>query len=112
MELPHSPAPATASGRLPTLQRNALRKLLSRPEFSPAEVAELGYARIRKAEGIGPKGIATITAWLREHGFELAPPAASRGGRNASGRRSVRDIEAAKRILEAHGYVIRRNPEN
>ena len=39
------------AGSLPTLQRNALRKIFDRPEFSPAEVAELGYRRLQQADG-------------------------------------------------------------
>lgn len=38
---------------LPTLQRNALRKIFDRHEFSPEEVALFGYRRLQQAEGIG-----------------------------------------------------------
>src|SRR5574343_1241124 len=65
---------AEAMSLLPTLQRNALRKIFDRPDFLPEEVAALGYKRLQQAEGIGNKGLAAITAWLKGYGFELPPP--------------------------------------
>lgn len=92
--------------RLPTLQRNALRKLFDRPEFSPAEVAALGYRRIQQAEGIGQKGMATIRAWLADYGYDLEPepppvPVAGRG--RSDGRKR---LESALRVLRNYGYVV------
>jgi hypothetical protein len=65
---------AAAMNELPTLQRNALRKIFDRPHFMPDEVAALGYRRLQQAEGIGTKGLAAITNWLKLHGHELQPP--------------------------------------
>lgn len=97
--------------RLPTLQRNALRKLFDRAEFSPDEVAGLGYRRLQQAEGIGQKGLGTILAWLREYGYELMPePPNATPGRRVS-RRDQRDLASAMRILRAHGYVVQRADE-
>lgn len=89
---------------LPTLQRNALRKLFDRPLFTPAEVAALGYRRLQQAEGIGNKGLASITAWLAQHGFVLQPPELPGEGK-AAGKRP-RNIERAVRLLRTHGYVV------
>lgn len=97
-------AEALALNRLPTLQRNALRKLFNRPEFSPAEVAELGYRRLQQAEGIGNKGLSAISAWLRDYGFELSPPEGQAAARPQS--RTQRNIELAVRLLQNHGFVV------
>lgn len=100
---------ASPLSRLPTLQRNALRKLFERPEFTPAEVASLGYRRLQQAEGIGQKGLRTIQAWLRDYGYEVEPdpPGPSpRSGRLS--RRQRQDLEGALRVVQAHGYVVRR----
>lgn len=95
--------------RLPTLQRNALRKLFDRPEFTPEEVAKLGYRRLQQAEGIGQKGLNTIQTWLRDYGFEVQPdPQAHQGGKRIS-RRQQRDLDSAMRVLQAHGYVVQRS---
>ena len=71
---PSSAASAKPCNQLPTLQRNALRKIFDRPEFTPLEVAALGYRRLQQAEGIGQKGLQAITLWLQRHGLELAQP--------------------------------------
>lgn len=70
-----SPGPdCRESVKLPTLQRNALRKLFDRPEFSPQDVYELGFKRLQRAEGIGDKGMLAIVAWLKVHRLELLLP--------------------------------------
>lgn len=52
-----SPGPeAQETVKLPTWQRNALRKLFDRPKFSPQEVYELGFRCLQRAEGIGERG--------------------------------------------------------
>lgn len=66
-------AAARAMNCLPTLQQNALRKIFDRPEFSPAEVAALGYRRLQQAEGIGQNCLQAISAWLQAHGCEPKP---------------------------------------
>lgn len=100
---------ASPLSQLPTLQRNALRKLFDRSEFTPGEVAELGYRRLQQAEGIGQKGLKTILAWLQEYGFDLQPePQAVRPRGKFGSRRAVKDLETAMRVLRAHGYVIQR----
>lgn len=91
--------------QLPTLQRNALRKIFDRPAFTPEEVARLGYRRLQQAEGIGRKGLEAITAWLGRHGFELKPPELPvEAPKLARGAR--RNIEQAVRLLRTHGYVV------
>lgn len=92
-------------GTLPTLQRNALRKIFDRPEFSPSEVAALGYRRLQQADGIGNKGLAAIADWLHFHGFELKRPDAPPPSQNLP-RKSRRSIELAVRLLRTHGYII------
>ena len=99
-------AAADAVSRLPTLQRNALRRIFDRPEFTPAEVAALGYRRLQQAEGIGHKGLLVITAWLHGCGCELNPPELPAGGQ-ALPKRNRRSIEQAVRLLRTHGYLIR-----
>lgn len=98
-------AAAGAMKRLPTLQRNALRKLFDRPEFTPAEVSALGYRRLQQAEGIGQKGLQAIGAWLQSCGYELKPPE-STAGTQKSQSRTRRHIEQAVRLLRTHGYSI------
>lgn len=92
--------------QLPTLQRNALRKIFDRHTFTAEEVAALGYRRLEQAEGIGNKGLAAITSWLKSHGFELRPPVAGASPRQPVPKRMRRDIESAVRLLRTHGYVV------
>lgn len=92
--------------KLPTLQRNALRKLFDRPEFTPEEVAALGYRRVLQAEGIGSKGIATIQAWLLEYGYELQPDLPARKTVGTPGRYSQQRLETALRVLRNYGYIV------
>ena len=104
-------AAAGAMNRLPTLQRNALRKVFDRPEFTPAEVAALGYRRLQQAEGIGQKGLQSIGAWLQSCGYELKPPEAVAGEQKLPGK-TRRTIEQAVRLLRTHGYSIRQAGED
>lgn len=97
---------AQASKQLPTLQRNALRKIFDRPEFTPSEVAALGYRRLQQAEGIGQKGLQAIAGWLQGYGLELAPPEPVAGARPNLPRKTRRTIESAVRLLRTHGYVV------
>lgn len=94
-----------AMNLLPTLQRNALRKIFDRHDFLPEEVASLGYKRLQQAEGIGNKGLAAITAWLNRYGFELNPPPLSPHA-GAAPKRTRQSIEQALRLLRTHGYEI------
>lgn len=95
------PACQQTGSRLPTLQMNALRKLLSRPEFTPEEVAALGYQRLRKAEGIGSKGLVNIIEWLAAHGLQLA------GGVAESGKSPrQKKLEQALALVQSHGYEV------
>lgn len=105
---PQVPAPssAAAANQLPTLQRNALRKIFDRHEFSPEEVAQLGYRRLQQAEGIGNKGLTAITAWLQLYGFELKPPEVLSPSRGAVPKKTRRSIEQAVRLLRTHGYDV------
>lgn len=86
---------------LPTLQRNALCKLFERGDFTPEEVLALGCARLRKVNGIGPKGLEIIAAWLKAHGLLLTTE-------TERGERHIRQVERAIRLLERHGYEVRR----
>lgn len=101
-------AAARAMNCLPTLQQNTLRKIFDRPEFSPAEVAALGYRRLQQAEGIGQKGLQAISAWLQAHGCELKPQTPE--GQRLPGK-TRRNVEQAVRLLQAHGYRIQQAGE-
>lgn len=103
--LPSSPSPMLA---LPTLPRNALRKILERPSFTPEEVAKLGYQRLEQAEGIGQKSLDIILAWLRKYGYELQPPPAPPifSGSLRAQKRMKKNIDFALRILRANGYTV------
>lgn len=112
-----TPSPVAAANQLPTLQRNALRKIFDRPGFSPEEVAQLGYRRLQQAEGIGNKGLVAITTWLRQYGFELKPPEPQAPGKGPLPKKTRRSIEQALRLLRTHGYEVVRpgdmpNPRN
>ena len=96
----------TAMNELPTLQRNALRKIFDRPHFMPDEVAALGYRRLQQAEGIGTKGLSAITDWLKTHGHELQPPPQPAATQMAVPKKSRRTIEMAVRLLRNHGYEV------
>lgn len=95
-----------AMNQLPTLQRNALRKIFDRLQFSPEEVAALGYRRLQQAEGIGAKGLSAIAAWLETHGQCLPQPAAPAAGLTAVPKKTRRTIEMAVRLLRTHGYEV------
>lgn len=97
--------------QLPTLHRNALRKLFDRPEFTPAEVAALGYRRLQQAEGVGHKGLRAIAAWLQAYGCELKPPEAAADEQKRPGK-TRRSIEQAVRLLQTHGYLVREAGED
>ncbi|MCG2577910.1 hypothetical protein LZ012_13015 [Dechloromonas sp. XY25] len=94
---------------LPTLQRNALRKIFDRHDFLPEEVALLGYKRLQQADGIGSKGLAAITAWLSHYGFELKPPPLPLPA-GPLPRRTRQTIEQALRLLRTHGYEVVAQP--
>lgn len=97
---------AAAMNELPTLQRNALRKIFDRPHFLPDEVAALGYRRLQQADGIGAKGLSAITEWLKAHGHDLQPPPLSAATQGAVAKKSRRTIEMAVRLLRTHGYEV------
>lgn len=96
---------AEAVALLPTLQRNALRKIFDRHDFLPAEVASLGYKRLQQAEGIGSKGLAAITIWLQRYGYDLKPPPVNPSASSAP-KRVRQSIEQALRLLRTHGYEV------
>lgn len=96
-----------AHWQLPTLPRNALRKVFDRPDFTPGEVALLGHRRLERADGIGQKGMATIIEWLRCHGYELADDTFGSQPRDlATSLRQVKRLEKAMRVLQTHGYTV------
>lgn len=117
-DCPPTSAPTMADGgntsavtQLPTLQRNALRKIFDRHDFTPEEVAMLGYRRLQQAEGIGNKGLAAITEWLHRYGFDLKPPELAANPRQSLPKRMRRNIESAVRLLRTHGYVVQKRVE-
>lgn len=96
-----------AHWQLPTMPRNALRKVFGRPDFTPSEVALLGHRRLERAEGIGRKSLAAIIDWLRCQGYELAGESRGARSRDSAGSpREVRKLEKAMRVLQTHGYTI------
>lgn len=94
--------------KLPTLPRNALRKLFDRPEFSPQEVYELGFRRLQRADGIGDKGLLAIVAWLKAHGLELLPPPPPPDPPPGIPKEIQQNINGAVRLLRTHGYRVQR----
>lgn len=95
--------------QLPTLQRNALRRIFDRHDFAPDEVARLGHHRLERADGIGRKGLATILEWLRGQGYELATESRSTHSRELLASLKDRNrLEKAMRILKTHGYTVQR----
>ncbi len=95
--------------QLPTMQRNALRKVFERPDFTPGEVAQLGHRRLERAEGIGSKGLATIVDWLRCQGYELADDTRRARSRDLpTSPKEVKKLEKAMRVLQTHGYTVLR----
>lgn len=104
---------ASPLATLPTLQRNALRKIFDRPHFTPEEVAGLGLRRLQQAEGIGCKGMEVIRVWLNGFGFDLARPgSADESGAQKHGKSRNR-LESAMRMLKTNGYVVyRRRPSD
>lgn len=124
--MPHHAAPQTMSvgstngdqsvgevpvhHQLPTMQRNALSRIFDRPDFTPGEVARLGRQRLARAEGIGLKGLATISAWLRHHGHELAVDASRPQSPNVAPQvQGAKKVEKALRVLQSHGYQVVRS---
>lgn len=103
---PASPGGASPMNKLPTLQRNALCKIFDRPQFTPEDVAGLGYRRLQQAEGIGQKGLTEITAWLGTYGFELKPIQAPAPVRQSVPGKTRKNIEHAVHLLRTHGYVV------
>lgn len=99
---------AIGQRRLPTLQRNALCKLLNRADFTPQEIFELGYRRIQRAEGIGVKGLQCILAWLKAHDLVLNQPAPPPDLPLKLPAELKRNINGAVRLLRTHGYRVRR----
>lgn len=72
----------------------------------------LGYRRLQQADGIGNKGLAAITDWLRLHGFELKPPELAGNPKQLLPKRMRRNIESALRLLRTHGYVVHQGVDN
>jgi hypothetical protein len=87
---------------LPTLQHNALCKFFDRSNYTPTEVVALGYQRLQKIGGIGPKGLDIIIAWARCYGLELKTNSGEKMERQAQ------RVERAICFLKAHGYKVSR----
>lgn len=90
--------------KLPTRQRNALRILLEKSDFTPEDVAGLSYRRLLKSPGIGRKGMALIRDWLAESLLDLADLPAER--QPAKNQAESKRLQNAIHILESHGYEV------
>ncbi|MBS1154573.1 MAG: hypothetical protein H6R07_497 [Proteobacteria bacterium] len=89
---------------LPTRQRNALRILLEKSNFTPEDVAGLSYRRLLKSPGIGRKGMTIIRAWLAESFLDLADLPAER--QTTKNHVESKRLQNAIHILESHGYEV------
>lgn len=89
---------------LPTRQRNALRILLEKSDFTPEDVAGLSYRRLLKSPGIGRKGMILIRAWLAESLLDLADLPSERQTPKNHG--DSKRLQNAIHILESHGYEV------
>ena len=78
--------------------------MLSRPEFTAQQVASLGVERLRKAEGIGEKGLKNIIAWLHSCGFDIDRAVSS--PKNSKLTR----LKRAQELLESNGYIVQPLP--
>jgi hypothetical protein len=89
---------------LPTRQKNALRILLDKPNFTPEEIASIDYRTLERAPGVGKNSVAIIGAWLRSHGQELKGlPVAAVNQREVQRQRK---LERAIDYLHWHGYEV------
>jgi hypothetical protein len=89
---------------LPTRQKNALRLLLDKPSFTPAEIAAINYRILERAPGIGKNSLAIISAWLKSHGYELKGlPTVAINPREAQ---RLRKLERAIDYLHGNGYEV------
>jgi len=68
----------------------------------------LGYRRLQQAEGVGHKGLSVILAWLQDYGYELPPPEPTKKMDPGLPHKRRRDLQFAMRLLNMHGYVVRR----
>ncbi|MBS1209407.1 MAG: hypothetical protein H6R19_1805 [Proteobacteria bacterium] len=93
---------------LNTRQINALRLLLERREFTPEDVAALDYHLLARMPGIGGKSLNIIREWLASKGMDLlnSPEDYSKSLRSC---RLEARLERARKLLEKHGYDVRRN---
>lgn len=92
---------------LSTLQKNALRQVFGRREFTAEDVARLDYRQVQRLPKIGKKGLEQICAWLQQQGYELSNPPMPENevGSGAALRLSQR-LENAARLLQRHGYRV------
>jgi hypothetical protein len=90
---------------LPTRERNALRGLFDKPEFSVDEVLAVDYRVIRRLPGVGPKGIEHIRQWIESHGRRPVhwPQNKTAHGLPAA---TLQRLESAARLLRRHGYEV------
>jgi len=89
---------------LPTRQKNALRLLLDKPNFTPEEVAAIDYRALERAPGVGKNSIAIISAWLQSQGYEVkGVPVAPVNRREVQRQRK---LERAIDYLQWHGYEV------
>lgn len=86
------------------MQCNALRIILGKRDFEPAEVARLDYRLLVRSPRIGQKGIHYIRNWLQRFGLEIAnypPPSAQR----VSHRQEQQVIKAVN-VLRRNGFEV------
>lgn len=89
---------------LSTMQRNALRQLFERHEFTPEEVAQLDYRCVERLPKVGKKGIGAIRVWLAQYGYDLRN-VPEQNGEQLEQRLRLR-LDQAVRLLVKHGYRV------
>lgn len=99
--------PSDCPDPLPTRQKNALRLLLGKPNFTPEEIAAIDYRLLERAPGVGKSSLAIIRAWLQAHGYEFKNLPALPANPRAAQRR--RKLERAIDYLRWHGYEVKRS---
>ena len=86
------------------MQCNALRILLGKRDFAPAEVAQLDYQLLTRSPRIGRKGIGYIRDWLRQFGYEIANTPAPHPSK--SNQRKEKQLSRAVNVLRRNGFDV------
>ncbi|MFT3735515.1 MAG: hypothetical protein QM776_10895 [Rhodocyclaceae bacterium] len=91
--------------QLSTRQINALRMVLERRDFSAREVADIEYAEMLRAPGLGEKGLRAIRDWLASQGLNFRNAPSDDPSPRVTALRRKR-LERAIALLEMHGYRV------